>query len=75
MPKQTDIIKNHLEHIGALTSAQAMNEYGIMRLASRINDLKRTGYPVQSRIVTGINRLGETCHYAEYFFAGKEERA
>lgn len=38
---QCDIILRHLQDYGEITSLQAVNEYGILRLASRINDLKR----------------------------------
>ena len=42
---QCDRILRHLESGGSLTAAQAMQEYGIYRLASRINDLKKRGIP------------------------------
>jgi len=38
-----------------------------MRLASRINDLKRMGYPVRKRSVSAKNRYGETVYFAEYY--------
>lgn len=43
---QCDRILRHLESGGSLTAAQAMQEYGIYRLASRINDLKKRGVPI-----------------------------
>lgn len=45
---QCDRILRHLESGGSLTAAQAMQEYGIYRLASRINDLKNAAYPSKS---------------------------
>jgi hypothetical protein len=44
----------------------AMQEYGIMRLASRINDLRAQGIKIVSETVAGKNRYGETMHYAVY---------
>ena len=44
----------------------AILEYGCLRLGARICDLRRAGYPIRSRIVTGENRFGEPTHYAEY---------
>ena len=38
---QTARILNHLESFGSITSLDAMREYGIMRLASRICDLRQ----------------------------------
>lgn len=43
-----------------------MIEYGIMRLASRINDLKRMGYAISSQTQTGKNRYGETTWFSVY---------
>jgi hypothetical protein len=51
-----------------------MSEYGIMRLASRINDLKCMGYPILSEKMTGKNRYNETTSYSVYRLANKEVR-
>lgn len=44
---QCETILRHLRDYGSITSLEAMQEYGIMRLASRISDLKKIGgcYP------------------------------
>lgn len=59
-------ILRHLEDYQTITSAEAMNEYGIMRLASRINDLRRQGYPIKTEMVKGRNRYDEETRYARY---------
>lgn len=69
MATQCDRILRHLKDYGSITSMEAMQEYGIMRLASRINDLRRSGVAIQSETVTGKNRYGETTHYAVYKIA------
>ena len=51
---------------GSITQMEAMNEFGIMRLAARISDLRRTGYVIHRYMVTGKNRYGETITYAKY---------
>lgn len=63
---QCDRILRHLEDHGSITSLEAITEYGILRLASRINDLKRRGYNITSEIVTGENRYNEKTHYSIY---------
>ena len=63
---QCDIVLRHLQAFGSLTSLEAVNEYGILRLASRINDLKRMGYNITSKTEAGKNRFGETTHYSVY---------
>ena len=66
MAKQTDLILMHMEKHGSITHLEAEKEYGIMRLASRINDLRRQGVAIKSEIVTGKNRREETTHFARY---------
>ena len=63
---QCDRILRHLKDFGSITSMEAMNEYGIMRLASRINDLRSHGVRIKSETVAAKNRYGETTHFAVY---------
>lgn len=63
---QTARILNHLESFGSITSLDAMREYGIMRLASRICDLRQAGYNITSEREQSKNRLGESVHYVRY---------
>lgn len=64
--KQTEKIARHLETYGSITSLEAMQEYGIMRLASRVSDLKKAGIPIKAEMVSGKNRFGENTSYAKY---------
>lgn len=64
--KQSEKILRHLKDQGEISSITAMTEYGIMRLAARISDLKKMGYPIVGKLVTGKNRYGETTHYSVY---------
>ena len=59
-------ILRHLWDFGSITSAEAMEQYGIARLASRINDLRKDGVPIKTEFVRGKNRYGEKILYAEY---------
>ncbi len=63
---QCDRILRHLHDYGSITSLEAITEYGILRLASRINDLKRKGHNITSEMATGENRYGETTHFSVY---------
>lgn len=63
---QCERILRHLRDFGSITSLEAIAEYGILRLASRINDLRRQGYRIVSTTGTGKNRYGETTHYSVY---------
>ena len=67
--KQTERILRHMEGCGSITSLEAMQEYGIMRLASRITDLKKAGIPIKREMVSQKNRHGDTVTFARYSIA------
>ena len=64
---QHDRILRHLEEVGSLTQAEAMQEYGVARLSARISELKSAGYPIRREMVAGRNRYQEPVSYARYF--------
>ena len=69
MATQCDLILMHMKKYGSITHMEAENEYGIARLASRINDLRRQGVAIKSEMVEGKNRREERTHYARYRLA------
>lgn len=70
---QHERILRHLEDIGGLTQADAMQEYGIARLSARISELKSAGYPIRREMVAGRNRYQEPVSYARYFLERNQE--
>ena len=50
----------------------ALKELGVMRLASRISDLKKQGYPIKSETVSVKNRFEEDCYIKRYSLQGGE---
>ena len=66
---QCDRILRHLKDYGSITSLEAISEYGIYRLASRITDLKRRGYSIISETKKSKNRYGEPVHFSVYRLA------
>ncbi len=44
-------ILSHLKDGEPITSLDALQRYGCMRLASRISELKRKGIPIKSRFI------------------------
>lgn len=69
---QTEMILHHLQTKKSITQLEAMECYGIARLASRINDLRTLGLPVRKVMEKGKNRFGKTTSYARYYL--KEDR-
>lgn len=70
---QCEKILRHLKDHGSITSIEAITEYGILRLASRINDLRTQGVAIVSETATGKNRYGETTHFSVYRLDNKEK--
>lgn len=63
---QQEMILYHIKLFGSISPLEAMKQYGIMRLASRIHDLKKQGYAFNREVVTTKNRFGEPVRYMRY---------
>ena len=63
---QKQKILRHLQEIGAITPVQAFFDYSIMRLATRIFELKEDGYDIETTILKSENKFGEPVRYAQY---------
>lgn len=63
---QADRVLQYIEDFGSITQLDALNDLGVMRLASRISDLKKQGYPITSKIEAVKNRYGENCYIKRY---------
>lgn len=63
---QEQRILNYMKDFGSITPLDAMREFGIMRLASRISDLKKQGYKISREYEKSVNRYGEHTKYARY---------
>lgn len=67
--KQTERVIIYIEEFGSITQLEALRDLGIMRLASRVSDLKRAGYPITSEVETVKNRFGEKSYIKRYRLA------
>jgi len=59
-------ILRHLQEVGAITPVQAFFDYSIMRLATRIFELKEDGYDIETIMLKSENKFGEPVRYAQY---------
>ena len=66
---QTERVLAFLEDNGSINPLEALGELGVMRLASRISDLKKQGVQIERKMVTKENRWGEPVTFAEYRLA------
>lgn len=63
---QNDMILKYMSDYGGITQIEAIRDLGVMRLASRISDLKRKGYNIIGESVPVKNRYGGECHVSRY---------
>lgn len=63
---QKEMVLQILSSGRGLTAAEALNTYGIGRLASRICELRKASYPIMSIRTQGTNRYGEKVYYDTY---------
>jgi hypothetical protein len=65
-PTQNQRILDYINEFGSITQLDAIRDIGCMRLASRISDLRKQGFPIKSEFEPVKNRYGETCHIKRY---------
>lgn len=65
-PTQNERILSYINQFGSITQLDALQDLGVMRLASRISDLRSLGYPIISTVEPVKNRYGEKCHIKRY---------
>jgi len=64
---QNQRILDYMERYGSITQLEALNACSVMRLASRISDLRRKGHPIEGQMVKVTNKYGETCRVKRYY--------
>ena len=65
-PKQVERIVDYMTEFGSITQFEAIRDLGVMRLASRISELRKMGLPIEDAMIPVKNRYGETCHVKQY---------
>lgn len=71
---QTQMILKHLKKNKGITSMEAISEYGITRLASRIHELRESGHNIQNFWEETTNRFGTPTRYVRYVLIKKEKK-
>ena len=64
--RHCDLILQHMKTFGSINPKEAENQYGCMRLAARIKDLRNRGVAINTEIVKGKDRNGGNTRYAVY---------
>lgn len=63
---QAERVLTYMQDFGSITQLEALKDLGVMRLASRISDLKKMGYPITSSTEAVKNRYDETAYIKRY---------
>jgi hypothetical protein len=66
---QNQKILQHMRLHGSITPLEALRDYGCMRLAARIADLRKDGVLITAELEKGVNRGGEKIVYTRYRIA------
>ena len=69
---QSQRILSYMDEFGGITQLEALRDLGVMRLASRISDLRKQGHEIESSRDKVKNRFGETCYIKRYRLAEAE---
>jgi hypothetical protein len=55
-----------MQKYNGITQFEALRDLGVMRLASRISELRKKGYLIESKIEAVKNRFDETVYIKRY---------
>lgn len=63
---QAQRVLDYMERFGSITQLEALRDLGVMRLASRISDLRKQGYVIKGETESVMNRFDEKCSIKRY---------
>ena len=67
-PTQAERVVDYMTEFGSITQLEALRDIGVMRLASRISELKKQGYVIKSKQIPVDTRYGKA-HITRYSLA------
>lgn len=63
---KTQMVLNHLEKYGYITSLEAIEKYSATRLSAIIFNLRKRGYNIETIMLPFTDRFGTKSHYGKY---------
>ena len=63
---QKEMILQYLEDVGHVTAWEAMRDLGVMRLASRVHEIRKSGIDITGTMFRSKNRYGKKIRYMIY---------
>ena len=74
-PTQCQRLLVYMRNNGSVTQLDALSDLGVLRLASRISELRKNGHKIGSKQVAVTNRWGEKAHVKSYYLLKEDEEA
>ena len=64
---QAQKVLEYIRQFGSITQLEALRDLGVMRLASRVSDLRKQGYDIVGEREAVVNRYEEISYIKRYF--------
>ena len=64
--KQEQLLLDHMEQKGSISTLEAIRLYNIVRPGARISDLRSKGFNIKTELVYRKRRDGRQTHFAVY---------
>lgn len=63
---QCERLLEYLSSHKGITQIEALSELGILRLASRVHEVRSGGVGIEAEMIEVVNRFGEKCRVKKY---------
>lgn len=70
---QAEMVLDYIKEFGSITPLEAIIDIGCYRLAARVSDLRKKGYPIKTKMVSVQNRYGGKSNVARYSLDGEAQ--
>ena len=64
---QAQRVLEYIRQFGSITQLEALRDLGVMRLASRVSDLRKQGYNIVGKREAVVNRYEEVTYIKRYY--------
>lgn len=72
-PTQRELIISYITDFGSITPMEAFGDLGIIKLSTRISEMRKDGMEFKIQTEKGKNRYGKPTRYARYSFPDERE--
>lgn len=70
--QRSEVLRYMKQH-RCITANTAHDLFGVNRIGTVISDLRDQGYLIETVMVDGTNKYGNSCRYGKYYYKGVAE--